>query len=406
MPLRCVHASHCGITVVALEQAVAAPFATRQLADLGARVIKIERPGVGDFARDYDQSVQGLSAYFVWLNRSKESLTLDVKHADAPRDPGAADRATPTCSFRTSRPARRRGSDSTRRPCGATSAPDRVRHLGLRRQRPVRAQESLRSSGAERSRRPVRHRHAGRRRPRSASRSPTSRRACTRIPGSWPRSTSARRPGEGTRIEVTMFERMAEWMSHPLYYTHFGGARRSAAGRTTPRSFRMAAFKRRRRQVRDAGHSERARVGGVLQPRSRAARTGDDARYDNNTKRTRARAEVLYELIEASSPMTAEQVVEGSMPREIANARMNAMHDVWDHPQLKARNRWREVGSPAGPLPALLPPAMPELEAPRLDPVPALGAAYRRRPRRAGLRRRRHRATACGKRRIDYIKAI
>ena len=72
-----------GITVVALEQAVAAPFATRQLADLGARVIKIERPGVGDFARDYDQTVKGLSAYFVWLNRSKESLTLDVKHAQA-----------------------------------------------------------------------------------------------------------------------------------------------------------------------------------------------------------------------------------------------------------------------------------------------------------------------------------
>src|ERR1700752_3853758 len=70
-----------GITVVSMEQAVAAPFASRQLADLGARVIKIERPGVGDFARDYDQSVKGQLAYFVWLNRIKESLTLDVKHA-------------------------------------------------------------------------------------------------------------------------------------------------------------------------------------------------------------------------------------------------------------------------------------------------------------------------------------
>src|SRR5512147_1727241 len=72
-----------GVTVVTLEHAIAAPFCTRQLADLGARVIKIERPGVGDFARDYDQSVKGQSAYFVWLNRSKESLTLDVKHPQA-----------------------------------------------------------------------------------------------------------------------------------------------------------------------------------------------------------------------------------------------------------------------------------------------------------------------------------
>ena len=72
-----------GITVIAFEQAVAAPFATRQLADLGARVIKIERPKVGDFARDYDATVKGLSSHFVWLNRSKESLTLDLKHARA-----------------------------------------------------------------------------------------------------------------------------------------------------------------------------------------------------------------------------------------------------------------------------------------------------------------------------------
>src|SRR5687767_10044686 len=72
-----------GITVVSLEHAVAAPFATRQLADLGARVIKIERPDVGDFARDYDETVKGMSSHFVWLNRSKESLTLNLKHARA-----------------------------------------------------------------------------------------------------------------------------------------------------------------------------------------------------------------------------------------------------------------------------------------------------------------------------------
>ena len=79
-----------GITVVTLEHAIAAPFATRQLADLGARVIKIERPGVGDFARGYDERVRGLASHFVWTNRSKESLTLDVKHPEARRAAASA----------------------------------------------------------------------------------------------------------------------------------------------------------------------------------------------------------------------------------------------------------------------------------------------------------------------------
>ena len=97
-----------GITVVALEHAIAAPFCTRQLADLGARVIKIERPGSGDFARGYDERVRGLASHFVWTNRSKESLTLDVKHPRGGRGAGASCSRRPTCWCRTSRPARRR----------------------------------------------------------------------------------------------------------------------------------------------------------------------------------------------------------------------------------------------------------------------------------------------------------
>ena len=173
-----------GITVVSVEQAVAAPFATRQLADLGARVIKIERPDGGDFARGYDTTVNGLSSYFVWLNRSKESLTLDLKRPAA-RDvlarllaradvfvqnlaPGAADRLGTA-------PA-----DAARPP----SAADRLHRVGLRLVRPVRAEEGVRPAGAERGRAGVDHRHAPTRRPRSASRSPTSPPACTRIPAS------------------------------------------------------------------------------------------------------------------------------------------------------------------------------------------------------------------------------
>jgi itaconate CoA-transferase len=106
-----------GITVVSLEQAVAAPFATRQLADLGARVIKVERPEVGDFARGYDRTVKGLASHFVWLNRSKESLTLDLKQ-DGPKRYWPALSKGPTSSSRISRRARPGGLASAHRSCG------------------------------------------------------------------------------------------------------------------------------------------------------------------------------------------------------------------------------------------------------------------------------------------------
>ena len=152
-----------GITVVALEQAIAAPFCTRQLADLGARVIKVERPGVGDFARGYDERVRGLASHFVWTNRSKESLTLDVKHPEAARDPGKPARAAPTCWCRTSRPARRRawGSSYEALPTRLPAA-HRLRHLRLRRRRrPLSRQEGLRPADPERGGLRLDHRHAG-----------------------------------------------------------------------------------------------------------------------------------------------------------------------------------------------------------------------------------------------------
>jgi hypothetical protein len=96
-----------GITVVSLEHAIAAPFCTRQLADLGARVIKVERPGEGDFARAYDSRVNGLASHFVWTNRSKESLTLDLKHPGARAVLGRSCWSAPTCWCRTWRPVRR-----------------------------------------------------------------------------------------------------------------------------------------------------------------------------------------------------------------------------------------------------------------------------------------------------------
>ena len=170
------------LTVVSLEQAVAAPFATRQLADLGARVIKIERPGAGDFARAYDTTVKGLSSYFVWLNRSKESLTLDLKK------PGGAEilerllaRADVFVQNVAPGAADRLGTDAGRS-ARALSAAHRLLRLRLRLVRPVRRPQGVRPARAERSRAAVAHRHAKTRRRRSASRSPTSRPACTRTP--------------------------------------------------------------------------------------------------------------------------------------------------------------------------------------------------------------------------------
>ena len=169
-----------GLLVVALEQAVAAPFATRQLADLGARVIKVERRGAGDFARGYDRSVLGQSSSFVWLNRGKESLELDVKE---PGDRAVLPRCWtgPTCSCRTWRP----GAAGAAGPGRGRAAASGIRALitcsvsGYGADGPYREQEGLRPADAVRDRADVDHRHPGRSRRRPASRWPTSRPACT-----------------------------------------------------------------------------------------------------------------------------------------------------------------------------------------------------------------------------------
>jgi len=361
-----------GITVVALEQAVAAPFATRQLADLGARVIKIERPGGGDFARDYDQTVKGLSAYFVWLNRSKESLTLDVKHPESAEilarligkadvfiqnlAPGAAGRlglAAPTLlakhprlivcdvsGYGDSGPyAHKKAYDlliqSEAGVLSVTGTPETQAKVGI----------SIVDISA----------------------------GMYAYSGILTALYQREKTGLGTRVDVTMFEALAEWMSHPLNYTHFGGKapRRSGPDHATivpygrfkcgDGAYVMLGIQNEREWVKFCG--------GVLEMPALAK----DVHYNNNTKRTGRRAEVVALIEKVFARMTAEQVVAKLDAADIANARINTPQEVWDHPQLKARNRWREVGSPAGPIPVLLPPVtMPGFEA-RLDPVPAVG---------------------------------
>ena len=351
---------------------MAAPFATRQLADLGARVIKIERPRDGDFARDYDDKVKGLSAYFVWLNRSKESLTLDVKHAAAREilarliagadvfiqnlAPGAASRLGLAADALLAKHPRLIVCDLSGYGDNGPYAQKKAYDLLVQSEAGVlsvtgtlEAQVKVGISIVDIA--------AG----------------MYAYSGILTALYQRERTGKGTRVEVTMFEALGEWMTHPLYYTHFGG---TAPPRSGPDHATIVPYGR-----FNCGGGESVMLG-IQNEREWAAfceRVLDDpalardARYDNNTKRTQCRAEVVALIEKVFAKMSAEQVTARLDAAGIANARVNTPEEVWEHPQFKARGRWREVGSPAGPLPTLLPPVtMPEFEA-RLDPVPALG---------------------------------
>jgi crotonobetainyl-CoA:carnitine CoA-transferase CaiB-like acyl-CoA transferase len=361
-----------GITVVSLEQAVAAPFASRQLADLGARVIKIERPGVGDFARDYDQSVRGQSAYFMWLNRSKESLTLDVKHPEAGDilrklisradvfiqnlAPGAAKRLGLDADTMLGKQPQLIVCDISGYGDSGPYAQKKAYDLLVQSEAGV-----VSVTGTEDAPSKVGI---------SITDIGTGLHAYAAILAAL---YERERTGKGRRIEVTMFEAMVEWMSHPLYYTHFSG---KAPRRSGPDHATIVPYGRFR--AGDGAHV----MFGIQNEREWAAfcrvvlqrpELAQDSRYDNNTKRTAARAEVVGLIEAVFSAMNAEQVVERLDAAGIANARLNSPEEVWNHTQLKARNRWREVDSPAGVIPAVLPPASFTGVEPRMDPIPRIG---------------------------------
>jgi itaconate CoA-transferase len=361
-----------GITVVALEQAVAAPFATRQLADLGARIIKIERPEVGDFARDYDQTVNGLSAYFVWLNRSKESITLDVKHPHASEilarliansdvfiqnlAPGAAARLKLDATTLLARHPRLIVCDVSGYGDSGPYAHKKAYDLLIQSEAGL-----LSVTGTPETQTKV-----------GVSLVDISA-GMYAYSGILTALYQREKTGHGTRVEVTMFEALAEWMSHPLNYTHFGGTapRRSGSDHATivpygrfkcgDGAYVMLGIQNEREWVKFCT--------GVLAMPELAT----DDRYNNNTKRNERRAEVIALIEGVFSAMTAAQVVNKLDAADIANARINTPEEVWEHAQLKARDRWREIDSPAGRLPTLLPPTtMSGFEA-RLDAVPAIG---------------------------------
>ncbi len=361
-----------GITVITLEHAIAAPFCTRQLADLGARVIKVERPGVGDFARAYDERVRGLASHFVWTNRSKESLTLDVKHEES-------DRILMTLLEQAD-------------VLVQNLAPGAAARLGL-------SYESLKEKfprlivcdisgyGADG---PYRDKKAYDLLIQSES-------GFLSITGSTDEPSKAGcsiadisagmyaysnilaaliqrgKTGQGRHIDVSMLESMVEWMSYPLYYSMDGAAPPPRAGASHATIYPYGPFVAGDGKTVMLGlQNERewdAFCGKVL----RRPELASDPRFSSNSRRVAAQPELRAIIVEAFSRLTAEQVIELLDAAQIANARMNDMHELWQHAQLKARGRWVEVDTPAGSVPALLPPGMSNADAPRMDAVPALG---------------------------------
>ncbi|MCZ2412973.1 MAG: CoA transferase [Burkholderiales bacterium] len=358
-----------GITVVTLEHAIAAPFCTRQLADNGARVVKIERPGVGDFARAYDERVAGQASHFVWTNRSKQSLTLDLKHAQAPEilarllgradvlvqnlAPGAAARLG--LSYETLAPKHPGlivcdisgyGSDGPYRDKKAydlliqsesgflsvTGTPDDMAKAGCSIAdiaAGMYAYSNILAALIERG-----------------------------------------RSGHGRRIDVSMLESMVEWMGFPMYYAFEGAAPPPRAGAAHATIYPYGPF--------PTGDGRSVMLGLQNEREWQVFCTkvlgepelATDERFSANSRRVANREALRAIIVARFARLDAAQLVALLDEAQIANAQVNGMPEVWAHPQLKARGRWTTVDSPAGALPALLPPGMAEA---RMDAIPALG---------------------------------
>jgi len=361
-----------GVTVVALEQVIAGPFATRQLADLGARVIKIERPGGGDAARTYDHTVKGLSSHFVWTNRSKESLVLDLKHSRAQEvlmrlveradvflqnlAPGAVERLG-------------LGAETLRKKhprliwCGisgyGTTGPyARKKAYDLL----VQCEAGLLSvTGSADA-------------PAKAG-IPVADIAAGMYAFSAVLAALIRRgrTGEGATLEITMFESLGEWMGFPAYFTGYGGEPPPRSGAYHATIVPYGPFK-----AGDGGtvflsvqnEREFARFcAEVLRDPALAS----DPRFSSGPARQQHRAALDAEIERAFGGLSSEELVQRLEQADIANARLNTMEEFWRHPQLRARGRWREVGSPAGDIAMLKPPFNLDGMEPRMDPIPALG---------------------------------
>lgn len=361
-----------GITVVSLEHAIAAPFCTRQLADLGARVIKVERPGSGDFARAYDKQVKGQSSHFVWVNRSKESLTLDLKQPAALAAlkallktadvlvqnlaPGAAARMGLTADLLQKDNPRLilcdisgYGNDGPYRDKKAydlliQSEAGFLSVTGTP-ETPSKAGNSIADIAAGMY-------------------------AYTNVLAAL---LQREKTGKGSVIDVSMLESLGEWMSFPLYYAYDGADAPSRNGASHATIYPYGPFK--------AGDGKTVMLG--LQNEREWAQFCEtvlenpelavDERFDKNFKRNERRAELLQIIDACFSKLSSDELIARLEKAQIANAHLNDMAGLWQHEQLKARKRWTEIDTPNGQIPALLPPGLNNSYQYRMDPIPAVG---------------------------------
>ncbi|KAL2211020.1 CoA-transferase family III [Sarocladium strictum] len=360
------------ITVVSLEQAIAGPYCTRQLADLGARVIKVERPITGDFSRQYDTRVQGLSSHFVWVNRNKESIALDLKNSQdlavlfrlvekadvlvQNLAPGAAARMGLSYdALREEYPSlivcdiSGYGQDG---PYKNKKAYDLLiqSEAGLlavtgTKTEPVKAGISVADIAAGMY-------------------------AYTNILSAL---ISRAKTGKGRRIDISMLECMAEWMGFPLYYAFNKAPRPVPNGASHASIYPYGPFEVAEGESVMLGiQNERewtAFCKQVLQLPSLAT----DERFNTNAQRV-ANSEALGSIIKQHfSELSAAEVIQRLDAAAIANAKVNTLQDVWEHPQFQARGRWSEMDTPNGRVPALIPPGCEDASEARMDPVPSVG---------------------------------
>jgi crotonobetainyl-CoA:carnitine CoA-transferase CaiB-like acyl-CoA transferase len=361
-----------GITVVSLEHAIAAPFCTRQLADLGARVIKVERPGSGDFARAYDTRVKGLASHFVWTNRSKESLTLDLKQ---PGSLAALKQLLATADVLVQNLA------------PGASARMGLSYETLSKDHPSLIVCDISGYGADG---PYRDKKAydlliqseagflsvtGT--PEAPSKAGNSVADIAAGMYAYSNILSALllrgKTGQGSHIDVSMLEALGEWMGYPMYYAFEGAAPPPRTAAAHASIYPYGPF--------TAGDGGTVMLGLQNEREWKVfcavvlddAALASDPRFDSNARRNEHREALQAIILAAFGQHTAEQVVTRLDQAQIANARMNDMADLWAHPQLQARQRWQTVSTPAGDIPALLPPGRNNTFDYRMDPVPAVG---------------------------------
>ncbi|WP_313625869.1 CaiB/BaiF CoA-transferase family protein [Achromobacter sp.] len=361
-----------GITVVSLEHAIAAPFCTRQLADMGARVIKIERPGSGDFARGYDERVRGLSSHFVWTNRSKESLTLDLKREEAG---GIMDRLLESADVLVQ-----------------NLAPGAAARLGLsfdalhqKYPRLIVCDISGYGEGG-----PYQDKKAYDLLIQSESgflsvtgtKDDPVKAGCSIADiaaGMYAYSAILnalllrQKTGLGSRLDVSMLESMVEWMGFPMYYAFDGAAPPVRAGAAHASIYPYGPFPVGGDSTIMLGLQNEREWRVFCAQVLRQAELAEDPRFISNSLRTANRDALRALIVEAFADLSIEQVTQRLEDAQIANARVNDMTGVWSHPQLQARQRWSQVDSPVGALPALIPPASSSAFQPRMGAVPAVG---------------------------------